>query len=207
MNFRLKLWTVMVYAWPVVRRRGFIVGFPFAGHGKKDQVPAKARRKDSVGPSPSSELWFGNAPRESEPRLIERDPLVGSAYSVINRSKKSQNLIFDTGVNTISPAGPNGKSWCMVRRPTANRTQLRDHHPSERSESSAISRPEICRRKVLRVEAMILGYESADNGKLGTESISYALPKTSLGDTPLILASMLSNQEWQILADQLKFVS
>src|SRR5260221_13784558 len=101
MNFRLKLWTAMVLCLAGCSSQGLYRWAPFVGHGKKDQGPTKARAESN---SPFGPIT-GPVNNGLEMRVLGRpNPIklsdthsLEAPIQLINRAKKSQNLIFDTG--------------------------------------------------------------------------------------------------------------
>src|SRR5258708_21242281 len=101
MNSRLKLWTAMVLCLAGCSSQGLYRWVPFVGHGKKDQVPTKARAESNspFSPIPGS-VNYGLEMRvlvSPNPIKLSDTHSLEARIQLINRAKKSQNLIFDTG--------------------------------------------------------------------------------------------------------------
>src|SRR5260221_4874649 len=100
MNFRLKLWTAMVLCLAGCSSQGLYRWVPFVGHGKKDQVPTKARAESNSPFGPiSGPVNYGLEMRvlvSPNPIKLSDTHSLGSGSQWINRAKKSQNLIFIT---------------------------------------------------------------------------------------------------------------
>src|SRR5258708_14080697 len=101
MNFRLKLLTAIVLCLAGCSSQGLYRWVPFVGHGKKDQVPTKARAESNSPFGPiTGPVNYGLEMRV----LVSRNPIklsdTHSLYAriqLITRPKKSQNQIFHTG--------------------------------------------------------------------------------------------------------------
>jgi hypothetical protein len=167
MNFRLKLWTVMVLCLAGCSSQGLYRWVPFAGHGKKDQVPAKARseRNSPFGPITCS-MNYGLEMRV----LVSPNPIkLSDTHSLevriqlINRTKKSQNLIFDTGREyDFILRDANGKKlvqWSDDQPANPNPGYV-IINPNERSEFVGnISTRDMVAGRSYVLEAIIVGYD------------------------------------------------
>jgi hypothetical protein len=167
MHFRLTLWTVMVLCLAGCSSQGLYRWVPFAGHGKKDQVPTKARveKNNPFGPI-TGPVNYGLEMRV----LISPDPIklsdtrsLEARIQLINRSKKSQNLIFDTGREyDFILRDANGKKlvqWSDDQPANPNPGYV-IINPNERSEFVGnISTRDMVPGKSYALEAMIVGYD------------------------------------------------
>jgi Intracellular proteinase inhibitor len=167
MNFRLKLWTVMVLCLASCSSQGLYRWVPFVGHGKKDQVPTKARpeRNGPFGPI-TGPVNYGLEMRV----LISPDPIklsdtrsLEARIQLINRSKKSQNLLFDTGREydfiLRDATGKKLVQWSDDQPANPNPGYV-IINPNERSEFvGSISTRDMVAGRSYVLEAMIVGYD------------------------------------------------
>jgi hypothetical protein len=167
MHFRLTLWTVMILCLAGCSSQGLYRWVPFVGHGKKDQVPAKARpeRNGPFGPI-TGPVNYGLEMRV----LVGPDPIkLSDTHSLevriqlINRTKKSQNLIFDTGREyDFILRDANGKKlvqWSDDQPANPNPGYV-IINPNERSEFVGnISTRDMVAGRSYVLEAIIVGYD------------------------------------------------
>jgi len=167
MNFRLKLWTAMVLCLAGCSSQGLYRWVPFAGHGKKDHAPTKTRpqKNGPFGPI-TGPVNYGLEMRLSispEPIKLSETRSLEARIQLINRTKKSQNLLFDTGreydfiLRDVSgkklvqwsddqPANPN-PGYVII-------------NPNERSEFvGSISTRDMVPGRSYVLEALIVGYD------------------------------------------------
>jgi hypothetical protein len=167
MNFRLKLWTAMVLCLAGCSSQGLYRWIPFVGHGKKDQVPTKARAERNIPFGPiTGPVNYGLEMR----LLVSPDPVklsdthsLEARIQLINRSKKSQNLMFETGREyDFILRDANGKKlvqWSDDQPANPNPGYV-IINPNERSEFVGnISTRDMVAGRSYVLEAMILGYD------------------------------------------------
>ena len=140
---------------------------PFVGHGKKDQVPAKARseRNGPFGPV-TGPVNYGLEMR----LLISPDPIklsdtrsIEARIQLINRSKKTQNLLFDMGREydfiLRDASGKKLVQWSDDQPANPNPGYI-IINPNERSEFvGSISTRDMVAGRSYVLEAMIVGYD------------------------------------------------
>jgi intracellular proteinase inhibitor BsuPI len=167
MHFRLKLWTVMVLCFAGCSSQGLYRWVPFAGHGRKDHVPTKTRaeKNNPFGPI-TGPVNYGLEMRV----LISPDPIKLSdtrsfeaRIQLINRSRKSQNLIFDTGREydfVLRDAGGKKLVQWSDDQPANPNPGYVIINPNERSEFVGnISTRDMVAGRSYVLEAMIVGYD------------------------------------------------
>jgi hypothetical protein len=167
MHFRLKLWTVMVLCLAGCSSQGLYRWVPFAGHRPKDHVPTKARaeKNNPFGPI-TGPVNYGLEMRV----LISPDPIKLSdtrsfeaRIQLINRSRKSQNLIFDTGREydfVLRDAGGKKLVQWSDDQPANPNPGYVIINPNERSEFVGnISTRDMVAGRSYVLEAMIVGYD------------------------------------------------
>jgi Intracellular proteinase inhibitor len=167
MNFRLKLWALMVLCLAGCSSQGLYRWVPFAGHGKKDQVPTKTRSEKN---SPFGPIT-GPVNNGLEMRvLVSPNPIKLSdtrslevRIQLINRTKKSQNLIFDTGREydfiLRDASGKKLVQWSDDQPANPNPGYV-IVNPNERSEFVGnISTRDMVAGRSYILEAMIVGHD------------------------------------------------
>jgi hypothetical protein len=167
MSFRLKLWTVMVLCLAGCSSQGLYRWVPFAPHGKKNHVPTKARSDSNgqfgpiTGPVNNGlEMRVLVSPvpiKLSDARSLE------VRIQLINRTKKSQNLTFDTGREyDFILRDANGKKlvqWSDDQPANPNPGYV-IINPNERSEFVGnISTRDMVAGRLYELEAIIAGYD------------------------------------------------
>jgi Intracellular proteinase inhibitor len=167
MNFRLKLWTVMVLCLAGCSSHGLYRWVPFAGHQKKDQVPTRTRSEanNPFGPV-TGPVNYGLEMRV----IVSPDPIKLSdtrslevRIQLINRVKKTVNLVFNDGREyDFVLRDSNGKKlvqWSDDQPANPNPGYV-IVNPKERSEFvGTISTRDMVAGRSYVLEAMIVGYD------------------------------------------------
>jgi Intracellular proteinase inhibitor len=167
MNFRLKLWTAMVLCLAGCSSQGLYRWVPFAGHGKRDQVPTKIRPEKSgpFGPI-TGPVNYGLEMRlliSPEPIKLSETRSLEARIQLINRTKKSQNLLFDTGREydfiLRDASGKKLVQWSDDQPANPNPGYV-IINPNERSEFvGSISTRDMVPGRSYVLEALIVGYD------------------------------------------------
>jgi Intracellular proteinase inhibitor len=167
MHFRLKLWTILVLSLAGCSSQGLYRWVPFAGHSKKDHVPTKTRSEPNnpFGPI-SGSVYYGLEMRvfvNPNPIKLSETHALEAHIQLINRVKKSVNLIFNDGREydfiLRDASGKKLVQWSDDQPANPNPGYV-IVNPRERSEFvGTLSTRDMVAGKSYVLDAMIVGYD------------------------------------------------